>query len=191
MICPHCATNNKDGNAFCTECGWKLIRPVEPAMEETPKAPNTNYYQAPGYEAPAYEGTVIGGDNGPVRKIGFKEAVVSFFRNYVQFGGRATRSEYWYVVLFCLIVDMVISAIGGFAGDTAKTALNTIWGLATLLPSLGLAWRRMHDIGKSGLFNLLFLIPFVGWIICIVMYCKDSDLDNEYGPRKTERNRAY
>lgn len=184
MICPHCATNNKDGNAFCTECGWKLIRPVEPAMEETPKAPNTDFYQAPSYETPTYTGTVIGGD-GPVRKIGFKEAVVSFFQNYVKFDGRATRSEYWYVVLFCIIVDLVISAIGGFAGDTAKTALNTIWSLGTLLPSLGLAWRRMHDIGKSGLFNLLLLIPLVGWIICIVMYCKDSDLDNEYGPRKT------
>ena len=196
MICPHCATNNKDGNAFCTECGWKLIRPVEPAMEKTPEAPKLTLEspwkekeQTWQQESPAYESTIVSNGDEPVRKIGFKESVVNFFKNYVQFKGRATRSEYWYIVLLCFLVSLVISIIGNAAGDAFERTANTIWDLAILLPSLSLAWRRMHDIGKSGLFNLLLLIPLVGWIICIVMYCKASDLDNEYGPRKTERNR--
>lgn len=185
MICPHCNANNKDGNSFCTECGWKLIRPVEPAMEETPKAPDFGVYEAP----PTYSYGDSGGKDEPVRKIGFGEAIVSFFKNYVKFDGRATRSEYWYVCLFTFLMSVAITAIGAAAGDSVERAINTVWELAILLPTLGLAWRRMHDIGKSGLMNLLLLIPLVGWIICIVMYCKDSDADNEYGPRKTERNR--
>lgn len=185
MICPHCGTRNKDENVFCTECGWKLIRPEEPRGEsfETP-------FEAPREEprAPHYDEFFPGpgeGDRGmeePVRKIGFKEAVVSFFKNYVNFKDRATRSEYWYYVLFAVLVGIVLSIISG-------GILVWVWTLGTVVPSLALSWRRLHDIGKSGLFCLLALIPFVGGIILVVMFCKDSDGDNQYGPRKTERNR--
>lgn len=208
MICPHCAANNKAGNTFCTECGWKLIRPVEPAMEKTPEAPKltfespwgkekeekkaedaqTNETTNTGYQG-SYQSTVIHNGDEPVRKVGFGEAVTSFFRNYVEFKGRATRSEYWYVALFCFLVDVVIGLVGRITGLTVENTLQTIWSLAVLLPSLGLCWRRMHDIGKSGLLNLLLLLPLVGWIICIVFYCQPSVGDNEYGPRKTEWNR--
>lgn len=55
-------------------------------------------------------------------------------------------------------------------------------GLALLLPSLGLCVRRLHDIGKSGWWIFISLIPIVGWIILLVWYCKDSQMaPNEYG----------
>lgn len=58
-----------------------------------------------------------------------------------------------------------------------------IVGLALLLPSLGLCVRRLHDIGKSGWWWLLALIPIVGAIILIVWFCKDSQpTENQYGP---------
>ena len=57
---------------------------------------------------------------------------------------------------------------------------------ALIIPQLALYWRRLHDTGKSGLFFLLYLIPVAGFIIMIVFCCQESDVDNIYGPRKTE-----
>lgn len=58
-----------------------------------------------------------------------------------------------------------------------------IVNLALLLPSLGLTVRRLHDIGKCGWWIFISLIPIVGWILLIVWYCKDSQMEtNEYGP---------
>ena len=184
MICPHCGTHNKEENLFCTECGWKLIRPT--STEKDPFArPNTEY-SAPEYENHVYQET-ISDSNAPVRKIGFKEAVVAFFKNYINFKDRSTRSEFWYVELFLLIVDIVLVIFRGAVGDSIADTVSTVWAVAILLPSLGLIWRRMHDIGKSGLHNLWVLIPLIGWIIVLVMYCTGSDADNRFGPRKTDR----
>lgn len=56
-------------------------------------------------------------------------------------------------------------------------------GLAFLLPSLGIAVRRLHDIGKSGWWMFISLIPLIGAIILLVWWCKDSQMEpNEYGP---------
>ena len=56
-------------------------------------------------------------------------------------------------------------------------------GLAFLLPSLGIAVRRLHDIGKSGWWIFISLIPLIGAIILLVWWCKDSQMEpNEYGP---------
>ena len=110
----------------------------------------------------------------------FMDAVKSVFSKYATFSGRARRSEYWYFFLFNFIVSLVISAIVGAAEGLAF--LSTLWSLAVLIPNLAVSWRRMHDIGKSGLWYLINLIPLVGQIIWIVMAAKDSQPgDNAYG----------
>lgn len=120
--------------------------------------------------------------------MGFVEAIKSVFSKYAEFEGRARRSEYWYWVLLNVIVSLVTSGVGfgiGLAfslGDAQSSALGTIWSLATLIPSLAVSVRRMHDIGKSGWSILIELIPIVGSIIFIVWCCRDSEMmPNEYG----------
>lgn len=116
------------------------------------------------------------------RQVTFKEAVVrAIQQNYCNFSGRASRSEYWWYVLFTFILSAVIS----IAFCWSQNALNIVTGivnLALLLPGLGLCVRRLHDIGKSGWWLFISLIPLVGAIILIVWFCKDSQMEpNEYG----------
>lgn len=113
--------------------------------------------------------------------MSFMDAVKSAFRQYVGFGGRARRSEYWYFFLFNFIVGFVLGFLGTFVG--IFDFLGTIYSLAVFLPGLALCFRRLHDIGKSGWWLLLALIPLVGAIILIVFYCQDSQPgENQYGP---------
>lgn len=115
--------------------------------------------------------------------MSFSEAVKSAFTNYCKFTGRARRSEYWYFVLFNMLVNAVIMLLGRLAGDKVSSVLSTIYSLAVLLPGLGLCWRRMHDVGKSGGYIFMCLIPLVGWILVLVKLCTDSEpLTNRFGP---------
>lgn len=108
-------------------------------------------------------------------------------KKYCCFSGRARRKEYWMFVLFNFIAAVVIGFVGAFlAGLTNVTAfafLGTIYNIAVIVPSMGLLFRRLHDIGKSGWWWLIGLVPFVGWIVIIVFCCLDSQPgDNQYGP---------
>ncbi|MDE5903612.1 MAG: DUF805 domain-containing protein [Muribaculaceae bacterium] len=114
----------------------------------------------------------------------FGDAVRLFFQNYANFNGRASRSMYWWVVLFNFIVACAIGVIGAIIGsETMAKFLDGIYTLAVLVPSLSIGVRRMHDIGKGGGWIFISLIPFVGWIWYIVLCCTDSEpYDNRFGP---------
>lgn len=120
------------------------------------------------------------------RQVSFKEAVVrALSQNYCNFSGRASRSEYWWFYLFSCIVSWVVSIIVSlFSSDLSTMYIaSMIVGLAFLLPGLGIAVRRLHDIGKSGWWLFISLIPLIGAILLLVWFCKDSQMEpNEYGP---------
>lgn len=120
------------------------------------------------------------------RQVSFKEAVVrALTQNYCNFSGRASRSEYWWFYLFTCIVSWVVSIVVSlFSSELSIMYIaSMVVGLAFLLPSLGIAVRRLHDIGKSGWWMFISLIPLIGAIILIVWWCKDSQMEpNEYGP---------
>ena len=99
---------------------------------------------------------------------------------YFCFSGRARRKEYW---MFAL-VNFVITLILGFIDQTfTKGILQLVYGLAVLLPGLGVSVRRLHDIGKCGWWLLICLVPLVGPIVFLVFTCLDSKPgSNEYGP---------
>jgi uncharacterized membrane protein YhaH (DUF805 family) len=119
--------------------------------------------------------------------MSFQDAVrVCLTQKYVDFSGRARRSEYWYFALFVIIVSVVAGIIDGILG-TRDTISNTglvggIASLALLLPNLGVGARRLHDTGRSGWWLLIGLIPVIGWIVLIVFFVQDSQPDNQYGP---------
>lgn len=112
-------------------------------------------------------------------------------QKYCCFSGRARRKEYWMFVLFNVLAYLVI-AVGGavLAGVTnirAFAILGNIYNLAVLLPGLGVLFRRLHDIGKSGWWWLIGLIPLVGPIVLLVFCCTDSQPgENQYGPNPKE-----
>lgn len=109
----------------------------------------------------------------------FTEAVRSGLMNYAVFNGRASRSAYWYFVLFEVLVSAVARAVDGGLGVMLVAPLVS---LGLLLPVLGLGVRRLHDIGKSWKWILLVLIPVLGWIYLIYLYIQPSEAAaNAYG----------
>lgn len=108
-------------------------------------------------------------------KVSFGEAIKLFFKNYTNFSGRSSRSEYWWVMLFNMIISAIFTII-------TIPVLTGLWSLVTLIPGLALAIRRLHDVGKSGWFLLIGLIPLVGVIILLVQYLKESEPANNWGP---------
>lgn len=115
------------------------------------------------------------------------------WQQYADFSGRARRKEYWMFVLFNAIVAFVISfilgLIAGLTGIAALVYLSYIYTLAVLIPSLAVCVRRLHDVGKSGWMYLICLIPVVGWIWLIVLFCTDSQKgSNKWGnnPKESE-----
>ena len=111
----------------------------------------------------------------------FQEALRSaIVENYCNFEGRASRSQYWWYVLFTALLGFLIGII--FGEETTGNIIQGIVTLALLLPGLGLAVRRLHDIGKSGWWIFLAFIPLVGAISLIVWICQNSPLfPNQYG----------
>ena len=110
--------------------------------------------------------------------MSFGDAIKSCFAQYVGFADRATRAEYWYFVLFTIIVSFVLGLFG-----KAGSVLSLIFSLATFLPSLAVSVRRLHDGGRSGWWLLLIFIPILGWLVLLFFYVQSSqEEDNEYGP---------
>ena len=101
------------------------------------------------------------------------EYYTGVLKQYTNFSGRARRAEFWMFTLINTIISLVLSGIDTAVGLGGM--LQGIYGLLTLLPSLAVACRRLHDIGKSGWWLLIGIIPIVGWIILIIWYAKDSD----------------
>lgn len=120
--------------------------------------------------------------------MSMKEAVTSVFNNYVNFEGRARRSEYWYFVLFNILVSLVFGVLLSLVKEGSALyrifmGLSSLYSLAVFLPSLAVVWRRLHDIGKSGANWFWNFLPLVGSILLIVWYCRDGEAgDNQYGP---------
>lgn len=109
-----------------------------------------------------------------------------FLKNYANFEGRARRSEYWYFVLFNFILSIsawIISFVLIFFGGFLLWFFIWLFSIATIIPSLAVQVRRLHDTGKSGWMILLALIPLVGPIMLLIFYCTEGDRGpNEYGP---------
>jgi uncharacterized membrane protein YhaH (DUF805 family) len=108
------------------------------------------------------------------------------FENYANFNGRARRSEYWYYTLMNLIfavLAMVIDNVAGLKfGPLPYGWVYVAYGLAVFLPGLAVAVRRLHDVGKSGWFFFIILIPIIGVIWLLVLFCTEGNQgENNYG----------
>jgi uncharacterized membrane protein YhaH (DUF805 family) len=107
-------------------------------------------------------------------------------KKYAVFDGRASLAEYWYFVLFNVLASIVVGIIGSMLEDRTET-ISRLYSLALIVPSIAVAVRRLHDIGKSGWWWLICLIPLVGWIWIIILLTTESNPGkNEYGAHPKE-----
>ena len=120
----------------------------------------------------------------------FKEAVKTcLVDKYATFSGRASRSEYWYSVLFGYLIAMLIVIFGMIIeSPEVMIVLYSILSLILLIPGLAVCIRRLHDTGRSGWWYLLVLIPYIGAIALFIIFCLKSDEDNKYGPNPNSQN---
>ncbi len=118
------------------------------------------------------------------------------WRRYAQFAGRARRAEFWYFLLVNIGVSLLLGATDallGFVDDEGNGLISSLYGLAVFLPSLAVGTRRLHDTGRSGWWQLLFLIPLVGLIVLLYWFALPGGTgDNLYGddPKTAERQEA-
>jgi uncharacterized membrane protein YhaH (DUF805 family) len=115
------------------------------------------------------------------QNMSFVDAIKSYFKNYATFTGRARRSEFWYTVLFTFLVSAGLSIL--FPGTVMEvngleiqqnSPIVSLWSLATLVPSLAVTWRRLHDAGKPGPYFFYVFIPIAGVIMLVIQLVKDS-----------------
>jgi uncharacterized membrane protein YhaH (DUF805 family) len=112
--------------------------------------------------------------------MGFGQAISSGFSNYVNFSGRACRSEFWFWRLFYLLVAIGLGIIEGVVRIRGPVGLLE---LGMFMPSLAMSIRRLHDLDRSGWWYFLVLIPIVGWIILLIWCCtKGTEGPNRFGP---------
>ena len=108
-------------------------------------------------------------------------------KKYAEFQGRAQRKEYWMFTLFNFLAMVLLGAVGALLGGGGEGGLGDVlqglYGLGVLVPGIAVTVRRLHDIGKSGWWGLVALIPLIGSLILIYFAVKDSQPEtNEYGP---------
>jgi uncharacterized membrane protein YhaH (DUF805 family) len=101
------------------------------------------------------------------------------YKRYADFTGRATRTQYWMFILIFMIIYIILAAIDSFLIGTI--ALSAIFNLVSLIPSLAIAARRLHDTGRSGWWQLIILLPLIGIIVLLVFLVMDSEGDNRFG----------
>ncbi len=117
----------------------------------------------------------------------FGQSISRCFSKYCTFTGRASRSEYWWWILFTAIIGLLFGIPSGLqsiheSSPSGLPVISYIVSAVLFLPSLGVLFRRLHDTGKSGWWWLIGFIPVIGTIILIVFCCQPSQtFPNQYG----------
>lgn len=150
------------------------------APPQTPPVP-TPHYQAPHYQGqqmpaplhpfvpPVMQYGAVDPLSLPYYPATFGQAMGQFFRKYATFSGRASRSEFWWVMLFMAGLFLAGAIVTALTGSDWSAGLYVMFMMATFVPSLALAVRRLHDANFSGGLLWLWLVPYVGFLIVLVM----------------------
>ena len=120
-------------------------------------------------------------------------AVSTVLGKYATFEGRASRSEYWWFILACFLLAIVVGIIEGAVlapmlgfeafDPEAGSPMSMIVSLALFLPTLAVAIRRLHDLDRSGWWYLIGFVPVIGFFVLIYWYVQPGTAgDNQFGP---------
>ena len=105
--------------------------------------------------------------------MGFIEAFKVCIGKYATLDGRARRSEFWYWTLAKLLIGIVLGWI---------PFIGILISIALFIPSIAVGIRRLHDIGKSGWWYLLILLPLVNLVLIYFFILDSQPGENQYGP---------
>ena len=110
--------------------------------------------------------------------MNFQQSIEACFNKYATFSGRASRSEYWFFILFGIlggIVTLIIDVmILDYSIESEYTPINLIFSLILIIPSIAVACRRLHDVNKSGWWQLIWL-TIIGGILLLIWYFKEGE----------------
>ena len=161
-------------NRYCGQCGVAIIRIDShfcPSCGAEITPPSSGAEQPPQLPSPTTASEL------PM--VSFPQAVKLGFKNYFKFSGRATRAEYWWWLLFTVLAGIVLNVVNTLTGTMGM--LVFLFELATLVPSLALGSRRLHDINRTGRWLLLFWGSFPmaaigGGILLVSFFLLDNFL---------------
>jgi len=102
----------------------------------------------------------------------FAESIRTCFSKYADFKGCATRSEFWWWVLFVLLATVALGII--------SDKLSALFSVATILPYVAVTARRLHDTDRSGWFQLWGIIPVIGWLLLVYWCAQASKSPNRF-----------
>ena len=124
-------------------------------------------------------------------RLSMGEAVANVFKNYANFKGRARRSEYWWFLVFNSLVSIFLNCIIQPIANSNSNSMFLVclalflylaYLVGMIIPAWAVTVRRLHDIGKSGWWWLIALIPIVGSLVLLVWSCQDSAVcESKYG----------
>ena len=109
--------------------------------------------------------------------MNFTESIQTCFKKYADFNGRASRPEFWWWALFTVVVSLALGVI--------SDKLSLAFSLLTVLPSVAVTARRLHDTDRTGWLQLVALIPIVGWIVVLVWCAQEGKNPNRFGQPPT------
>jgi uncharacterized membrane protein YhaH (DUF805 family) len=113
----------------------------------------------------------------------FLGALKDGFARYVDFKSRSTRSQFWWWTLWSILISIASGAVDASIGAVDAGPVGLVTSLAMFLPSIAVSIRRLHDIGRTGWWLLIWFIPIIGWIVLIVFHCtKSVPVPNAWGP---------
>ena len=156
MYCNRCGNVVEESDRFCSNCGAPIVKAES---VNNPYAVGTQYENNRRYDVDAPDIPGFGG------------AVATCFRKYSSLRGRASRSEYWSWVLFVFLTYWAPLMLGGWlAGINAGVGslcmlVPSILGFVYASPGICVGVRRLHDIGRSGWFVLLKIVPYCTFIV--------------------------
>ena len=156
MNCRQCGRENLERAKFCGGCGASLTDQEIPPYSSDPLS---------------------------LPRVSFATAVQLGFSRFLDFRGRSTRAEYWWFSLFIVIGSVITSLVDGILGTGGPNGglIEVLFSLITLIPSLSLGVRRLHDINRTGWWLLIYF-TIVGIILVIVWAIKQGDEGlNRYG----------
>ncbi len=121
---------------------------------------------------------------------------IKVLNNFRNFNGRSRRKEYWMFVLFNIMFSTGAMLLDNFLditwSDNSYGPLYSFYGLIIILPNFAVLVRRLHDIGKSGWYLLVVLIPIIGFFWLLVLLLTDSNHgENEYGVNPKEVQETF
>lgn len=173
MFCPKCGEILRDSAVRCPVCGASLKK-ADTQINTACDCETNKRLTFPGTrEKKSYAYPVQLGPCGEPSVATFLQLIRVFFRRSLDFGGRSSRWEFWWTQLFLLMAYLFI---GG------NLRLLVLWLVLTLVPSLALSVRRLHDLGKSGWWLLFALALPVGPLALLTVFCQPSTPDNRWGP---------